>query len=323
VRLFAKIKKTYQVDLELAVLFESRTVSQLAEVIRKAQQPASGEQRTWSSLVPIQPHGSQIPIFCVHAVRGGVVFYEQLSKALGPDQPFYAFQSPLLFNADTRETSIEELASIYVKELRAFSPEGPYVLGGLSFGGLVAFEMAQQLYAQGVEPALLLLFDPAVPGNEKHVEVKERVSSIWGNLLRKGAPYVAQRIAIKIGDLGQRLLWHARNAGCACYRLVGRRLPLPLRFFEVEETHTQAMMRYTFHTYPGKITLLRALESLDRFEDPTLGWGQFAGGGLETHDVDSGHMSMFFEPYVSNLAEKVKPLLPQRETIAPHRRSAA
>ena len=79
-----------------------------------------------------------------------MVFYEQLSKALGPDQPFYAFQSPLLFNADTRETSIEELASIYVKELRAFSPEGPYILGGLSFGGLVAFEMAQQLYAQGV-----------------------------------------------------------------------------------------------------------------------------------------------------------------------------
>ena len=74
VRLFAKVKKTYRVDLELAVLFEARTVRQLAEVIRKSRQPGRAEEKTWPSLVPIQPNGSRIPFFCVHAAGGDVFF---------------------------------------------------------------------------------------------------------------------------------------------------------------------------------------------------------------------------------------------------------
>ena len=88
VRLFAKIRKTWQVDLELAVLFEARTVRQLAEVIARSQQPAGTEEKTHSFLRAIQPNGSRVPLFCVHAVGGDVLFYEQLAKALGPISRF-------------------------------------------------------------------------------------------------------------------------------------------------------------------------------------------------------------------------------------------
>ena len=313
VRLFAKIKKTYQVDLELAVLFEARTVRQLAVVIRKAQQPAAAEEKTWSALVPIQPNGSRIPLFFIHAVGGDVLFYEQLAKALGPDQPFYAFKSPLVSQAEIHETSIEELASIYVKELRAFFPQGPYLLGGASLGGHIAFEMSRQLSAQGLEPGLLVLIDATVPGSAKRVEVKKRMSTLLHHLRKEGAAYLIQKAVKKREYWGKLLLERAKSAGCSCYRFAGRPLPVGLHLFEAEQAHIRALGRYTLQTYPGKITLMRAVhrgEILSKREDLTLGWGQFAGGGLEIHDVLSGHISMLFEPYVGGFAELLKAILP-------------
>ncbi|MGA2671641.1 MAG: SDR family NAD(P)-dependent oxidoreductase [Terracidiphilus sp.] len=313
VRLFAKIKKTYQVDLELAILFEARSVRQLAEVIRNAQQPIRAESRIWSALVPIQPKGSRIPIFCVHAIGGDVLFYEQLAKTLGPDQPFYAFRSPIMSQAEIRETSIEELASIYIKELRAFFPQGPYLLGGASFGGLVAFEMSQKLYAQGAQPGLLLLIDSSIPGSKEDVEVKDQISVFWQSLRREGAPYLLRKAATKRKHWGKLLMSRVRTATCWCYHLAGRSLPVGLHLFQVQEAHEQALSRYTFQTYPGKITLMRAVDrddSLGKRDDPTLGWARLAGGGLEILDVPAGHISMLSHPYVGNFAEILRTVLP-------------
>jgi thioesterase domain-containing protein len=81
----------------------------------------------------------------------------------------------------------------------------------------------------------------------------------------------------------------------------------------MEEAHRQALRRYIFRPYSGKITLMRAVdrgpEVLGKREESTLGWGPLAGGGLEIHDVDTGHMSMLFEPYVGTFVEQLKPLL--------------
>ena len=314
VRLFVKIKKTYQVDLGLAVLFEARTVRQLAEVIAKSKQAAGTEEKIWSSLRPIQPHGSRIPLFCVHAVGGDVLFYEQLAKALGPDQPFYAFQSPLITRRDKRETSIEEMASTYIEEMRAFFPQGPFLLGGASYGGMVAFEMAKQLHAQGAEPGLLVMFDTAIPGHEKRVDPRDRVITFWQNLRQEGVPYLNRKAVVKWKYWGELLLRRAQIAASACYRLAGRPLPLSLHYVEVEEAHWRALRGYTFRPYAGKITLMRAVdrgpEVLGKREDPTLGWGPLASGGLEIHDVPTGHMSMLFAPNVDTFAQMLKTVLP-------------
>ena len=313
VRLFAKVKKAYQVDLELTVLFEARTVRELAEVIRKSKQPDSAGEKTWPSLVPIQPNGSRIPLFCVHAVGGDVIFYEQLARALGPDQPFHAFQSPLVTRVDIRETSIEELASTYVRDMRAFFPKDPYLIGGASYGGIVAFEMAKQLYAQGAEPALLVLFDSAIPGSEQRVNVKDQFSNFWAGLRKQGAAYLMKRTAVKRKYWGENISRWARLVSCASYRLVGRSLPVSLHYFQIEEAHKEALTRYVFQPYAGKITLMRAVnrgpEILGKREESTLGWGPLGGGGLEIHDLDTGHMSMLFEPYVGTFVEQLKPLL--------------
>jgi acyl transferase domain-containing protein/thioesterase domain-containing protein len=314
VRLFAKIKKAWQVDLELSVLFEARTVRQLAALIGKSQQPAAAERKSWSTLVPIQPNGPRIPLFCVHAVGGDVLFYEQLAKALGPEQPFYAFRSALLNRDDQRETSVEELASIYVREMKEFFPQGPYLIGGASYGGLVAFEMAKQLHAQGAEPAMLLMFDTSVPGSEQPIKPIHRASTFWRNLRSQGLPYLTGKARVKLDYYGEKLWRRARVMACAGYRLAGRRLPVGLRYFEIDEAHRRALERYVFLPYPGKITLMRASdrgpEVLGKREDPDLGWGSLAGGGLDRIDVPTRHMFMLFEPYVGTFAEMLKTILP-------------
>ena len=313
VRLFAKIRKTWQVDLELAVLFEARTVRQLAEVIARAQQPASTEEKMRSSLRAIQPAGLRIPLFCVHAVGGDVLFYEQLAKALGPDQPFYAFQSPLITRPDLREISMEELAATYIKEMRAFYPQGPYLLGGASYGGLVAYEMSQQLLAQGLGPALLVMFDTAITGHEQRVDSKDRAVTFWQNLRKEGVPYLIRKSVVKRKYWWKKLERRAQVAAGASYRLAGKPLPLSLHYIGVEEAHWRALKRYTFLPYAGKVTLMRAVdrgpEVLGKREDPTLGWGPLASE-LEIHDVPTGHMSMLFAPSVSTFAEMLKAVLP-------------
>jgi aspartate racemase len=236
----------------------------------------------------------------------------------------YALQSPLESQPYIRETSIEELASIYVKEIQALLPEGPYMLAGLSLGGLIALEMLQQIHAQGKQSGLLILFDTFVPGCHYSVPARDQISYHRQNLRNQGAVYLWQRAADKIANWwGSPVRW-ARAAGCFCYELLGRSLPAGLRYPQVEAAHKRALWRYTVQPYPGKVILMRALE----FEqtgatrrNPTLGWETIAGG-LEIHDVPGSHYTMCEEPNVRTLAERLKPILssfdskPESETAA-------
>ena len=159
VRLLAQVEKVSGKKLPLVTLFQAPTVEQLAKILRQEEWKAP-----WSSLVAIQPLGSKLPFFCVHAAAGNVFFYSDLARHLGPDQPFYGLQAQGLDGDQEPCTRVEEMASHYIKEICTVQPEGPYLLGGLSFGGIMAYEMAQQLQAQGQKVGLLVLFDTWGPG---------------------------------------------------------------------------------------------------------------------------------------------------------------
>ena len=167
VRLFARIEKVLGRHLPLATLFQAPTVGQLAHVLRE-----EASRDRWSSLVAIQDMKrdeatAKRPLFCVHAVGGNVIEYHDLARHLGPDQPFYAFQSVGLDGRQTPLKSIEEMASHYIKEMRVVQTSGPYLLGGHSLGGMIAFEMACQLHDQGERVELLALLDSYPLGHFK------------------------------------------------------------------------------------------------------------------------------------------------------------
>src|SRR5260370_26293793 len=183
VQLFAQIEKVFGVKLPLATLFDAPTIEELARILgREASAPR------WSPLVAIQPAGSRPPFFCIHGAGGNVLIYRDLSQNLGPDQPFYGLQSPGLDGSRPPLTRIEEMAALYVKEIRTVQPYGPYFLGGYCMGGTIAYEMAQQLRAQGEQVGLLALVDTL---NWYNVALP----SIWG----------------KVYHFGERLLFHAPN----------------------------------------------------------------------------------------------------------------
>jgi acyl transferase domain-containing protein/thioesterase domain-containing protein/acyl carrier protein len=129
-------------------------------------------------LVPLRSTGKKRPFFCVHPIGGSALCYAPLARALDPERPFFGLKSPMLEDHSVRPSSIEELATTYLDAIRQVQPAGPYLLGGWSFGGVIATEMARQLKSRGQAAAELVLFDvSAAPpqGLERLRRIDERL----------------------------------------------------------------------------------------------------------------------------------------------------
>jgi aspartate racemase len=308
-RLFAQIENRFGKHLPLATLFQSPTIEQLANVLRE-----SGTSKAWSSLVAIQSEGSRPPLFCVHAAGANVLIYRPMSRHLGNDQPVYALQAQGLDGQSPPLTRVEDMAALYIKEIRAFQPEGPYFLLGASFGGLVAFEMAQQLLAQGRQVALLAMMNTNCP----IYTLAKRVRCHIGHLMERGPRGYANEIG---KTMKRRLTKQAveGNSGPENNTVPDPELAKVLeRHREVDESLVRTVRAIldseqdyvpAQQVYPGKITFFWAQDAVRDFEDNRLGWRRIAAGGLDIHVVPGTHTSMREEPYVADLVAKLKPCL--------------
>lgn len=196
VRLFAQIEEAFGKNLPLATLLQAPTVEQLAAIIRQ-----QGESCLWSPLVTIQPKGSKPPLFCIHGMGGNVLCYRELSGYLGSEQPVYGIQAKGMYDDEEKQTLptiFEEMAAHYIELIRTVQPEGPYCLAGLSAGGAIAFEMAQQFLAQGQEVALLAMFETYYPGYPKIMPPIPRLFSLAGYILSDLVPRSIGK-AIRLG----------------------------------------------------------------------------------------------------------------------------
>ena len=161
VHLMARIKAALGQELTPNALLSGPTVESLAAQLRQPESRA-----TWSPLVPMQEQGSRPPFFCLPGLGGNVLYLHRLARHLGPEQPFYALQAVGLDGSSAPHESIAAMAGCYCAAVRSRQPQGPYFLGGHSFGGQVAFEMAQQLLSAGEEVALLALIDAGPPDGD-------------------------------------------------------------------------------------------------------------------------------------------------------------
>jgi acyl-CoA synthetase (AMP-forming)/AMP-acid ligase II/thioesterase domain-containing protein len=321
VRLFEEIERVLGKNLPLATLFQALTVEQLAQLLRQ-----EGWSEFWSPLVPIQAKGSRAPFFFIHAVSGNVLNYRFLSQHLGPEQPFYGIQARGLDGKQAPHTRIEDMAALYLDEIRTLQPEGPYFIGGGSSGGVVAFEMAQQLSARGQEVALLVMFDTYFPG---HLSCVPRA----GRLRPKGSAFL-QRVDRQLGHLlllspKEQLRYLFGTAGRIKARIATKMREDPLKALsqsqssharalqEVLRANRQAVQDYVPGVYPGRIVLFLSVEAPDRScYDGRLGWNEAAAAGLEVHVVPGNHNNLFEEPHVGVLAEKLRVCL-QRVQATP------
>jgi amino acid adenylation domain-containing protein len=158
VRLMDRIENAFHHRIPLSQLFNQPTVENMALLLR-----SQGSRLTSDPLVPIRPSGSRVPFFCVHPGSGDVFTYIRWAQMLDRDRPFYALQDPKLYDTEDPYTSIPDLADRYIESLRKVYPEGPFYLGGWSFGGHVAFEMACKLQHMGLPVPVLFLIDTMAP----------------------------------------------------------------------------------------------------------------------------------------------------------------
>jgi len=304
VRLMAQIQQRFGQRLPLSILFQSATIAHLAEHLRQRTTTAPH-----SPLVAIQPAESRPPLFCVHPIGGNVLCYYDLAQQLGPDQPLYGLEAPGLHDGQAPVTGIEALAARYIAALRAVQPEGPYRLAGWSFGGIVAFEMAQQLRRLGRDVALVALLDSRMPdprdqplvadGAVLWVAVAEDLGCMFGTDLHISLEELRRRAA---DDQLRYVLEQIQQASIPVLDSGADQLR---QLFGIFKAHIEALRNYTPQHYPGRlICMIASAHRTEQQHDPTAGWDDLADG-VERYIIPGDHYTMLKPPHVQILAERL------------------
>ncbi|MEO1558347.1 MAG: amino acid adenylation domain-containing protein, partial [Cyanobacteria bacterium J06632_19] len=324
VRLISEIQTHFQVNLPLATLFQTPSIEELAVTIDSVS-----SENLWSSLVPIQPKGSLPPLFFVGGEGGNVLCFQGLAQYL-ENQPFYGLEPPGLDGVTEPLGSIEEIASHYITTIKSIQPVGPYYLGGHSFGGTVAFEMAQQLQNQGEEIAYIAILDsdpPTTEVNHQDNNLNRDDDSRWINEL---VPMIEElfEINLQISDATLASIPPEKQLNYFKQQLemVGILPPksdikLVRGLLQVYKTQSQIEIDYVpQNTKPTPIALFCAEEADSGEEDcerllesqnAALGWNQLSQREVEIHTVPGNHISILNEPNVKILAQTLQKSLEQ------------
>ncbi|AUB43294.1 Non-ribosomal peptide synthetase component F (plasmid) [Nostoc flagelliforme CCNUN1] len=313
VRLMAQIQRKFGQNLPLAALFQAPTVEKLASVLQETT-----DSRPWSPLVEIQPRGSKRPFFCLPGGGGNVLYFYQLANYLGLDQPFYALQASGLDGKTPAHTSIEDMAADYIKAIQVVQPEGPYLLGGHSFGGRVAFEIALQLQQLGQEVAVLAIFDTWAPiPDQKPVEVHKDDTQYLIEMVNMIEGFFSKNLFITEDTL--RTLMPDEQLNYFLARLKTAEILPPQAtleqvngFLKVYKANTKANCAYMpQEAYHNQVTVFRAQEEL--CDNPSMGWDKYSLKSVETYEVPGEHITMMAEPHVQVLAKHLKVCLEQAQ----------
>jgi amino acid adenylation domain-containing protein len=327
VRLLNQVEKHFHRKLSLAAFFQEPTIEGLAKLLSQTSYQISPV-----TLVPLQPKGDKSPFYCVHAIGGSVACYWQLSRCLKPERPFYGLQSPQLSDSELSFSSLEEMAQFYLAEIIARQPQGPYYLGGWSFGGLIAYEMARQLQARQQEVASLILLDTFAPVLSSTVldldssQLMAFFATHLGGSLKPN-DYLSHE---KLRQIPAEEQLEYVFAWAVQHHLLPENLDSWQfkQLFLVFKNNLQLARQYRSLPYTGKIELFLANEqvelSLDWLQysgtlDHELsilltksdrGWSEVIGdtGRIATYSISGNHYTMLQPPHIDNVVAKIENL---------------
>ena len=311
VGVFMEIEARCGISLPLALLFEKPTIAALAAAI------GAGTRRdSVSHLIAVQPNGGKPPIFALFGVGGSYLAYAAITKALGPDQPFYSLEMPGLEGDGTAFDRVEELAERFRDEMRDIRTAEPCVLIGACAGALVVFDLARYLAAEGRMVNLVVMLDPPPTGGSR----PRRLSAhrLWRRLVLprfllgriglhlrtmltlqgKGRrEYLKQKLSVAREILRERDLFRASRQEISALRVL--------------EATSAALTSFVPRPYGGRVALLLG----DRYgpgaaRDPVAEWRKLCTGSFETGRIpgkDTG--AMLRQPNLGALVTRLKQLL--------------
>ncbi len=326
VRLFAKIQQTYDVDYPISILFEAPTISACADMIREvvgdvglsdsggdAASKETTHKARYTHLVPMHSTKSKnlTPFFLVAGMFGNVLNLRHLAQLIGNERPFFGLQARGLYGDHAPHETFEEMAEDYIREMKTVQPEGPYIIGGFSGGGITAYEIAKQLKAGGEEVAELIFLDTPLPYNDPISSV-DRMSIHWQRVQSQGLNYFAEWAK-------NRYQWELkkfRKRFSEAEEL--DETPAEFKSGVIELAFYQALANYEIQSLDVSAKLFRPklpikyrlsggrVTNEDRepiYEDN--GWPRYIDD-LSVYEVPGNHDSMVLEPNVRVLATKMR-----------------
>jgi len=310
VRLIAQIENLTGKVIPTATIFRAPTIKQLSALLQD-----ENPSLAWSNLVPIHTGGSKTPFFFIHGERSNLF----LPRYLGTDQPLYSLEHQSADGQRALYTQVETIAAHYLDQIRAVQDRGPFFLGGYSFGGVIAFEIAQQLRRENQEVGLLALIDTLSIGQRysNSISVKSPVtvggtffSACSGKLQRwlaKNACLSVQEMPIRLlGDsarlitniVGQRIQRIERRFKLAVskiYTKIEHPIPPKLRSNYILNMYLKAARAYHPQPYPGRMIYFNSRQNSG---DPRLSWAKLAAGEFKIYNVPGGHSDLKQGPFV-------------------------
>ena len=304
----SEIQRQFQRNLPLASLFQNPTIEQL---VRLFDSPVN---TTNSLLVPIKTSGKQPPLFLIHPVGGNVLCYADLASHLDGDYPVYGLQSLGLDGQQQPLTSIEEMAAHYIKAIQQVQPQGYYHLIGWSLGGVIAYEMAQQLQAKNETVALLGLIDsyastviPQPLEIDRAIIIKQ-LAQDWGGIYGRELDISLETLRkLEPDEQVKHLFEQAKQQSIFPPEIeIGQMLAL----WSVFQANIIADYHYQPKPYSGSIIILNASEtSSEVIEDPTHGWGSLILDEIPTHTITGDHYTIMRSPQIEELTATINSYL--------------
>jgi thioesterase domain-containing protein/acyl carrier protein len=306
--LMSKIQHQFGKQLPLSTLLTNRAIEDLAARIKDDQTQHS------SSLVPIQPQGSQRPFFCVHPAGGHVLCYIDLAKYLGKDQPVYGLQAQGFNPGETLFTRVEDMANFYIETIKQVQPESPYKIGGWSFGGVVAFEMARQLLERGEQVDVLAIMDAWTP---ILLDPNKAIDGVYlGGVLNRyfggifGGVNLVDPQELTGLDPEERIELILDKAEAKNLFPPEADREENRRFVDVIIGTLKATYHYQNQHYPGKVTLFRPQERHYHEPDPQLVWVELYAildaAEIDLISVPGNHFSFIKEPHCQETAQRLR-----------------
>jgi acetoacetyl-CoA synthetase len=307
VGLFLEIERELGVKFPITAIYDAPTITELADLIESEAQPPA-----FDHLVLLKPGDDSAPLFIVHGVGGTVIELANLGRRIRTPKAVYAIQARGLDGRQPPLERIEDMAALYVGEIRRVQPEGPYSIGGYSFGGVVALEMARLLGPENV--AHLLMIDAFA--HPMTWPLKSRATVRARKLARRAREVARQPLRKTLSALQGKVLGmfrdsETRKADRAAYinnwlGMVDPNLPLPLR--QTRIAGDAALIAYRPRCYPGKATFIRAGKTGPVFPPDAANVWRRLTGALELHTTEGDHRSILGE-HAPALAERISACL--------------
>lgn len=311
VQLIARLREAVGVELSPHSLLETPTIAGLAETIARAK-ASSPEIRIQTDelprcLVKIKDGDPTQPLFLIHPAGGHVYNYLALAHTLSTPHEVYGVMCDPVDSNQRPMTTLEEMGRHYSREIRKLQPQGPYLLGGASFGGALAYDIAQHLVAGGQDVGLVFLLDTGSPEGLPKVEIED--AEVLEYLLRLAANIPDSREDLKQLLPDEQIRYFLERGKKANKLFPAVSMADAQQILQQSRTNLRAMSNYKPRPFPGRLVLFQASERDARFDMSDAPWPRLALGGGAVYSVPGNHITMNFMPHVQVLGDKLSQLL--------------